>query len=116
MADYATAVGFVQFPVQERELDNGDTVRDVTIRIPGVDAPLIKVTLWPELADTDVEEGDFIAVDGAYKERSGQKKDGSKTTFRDMNAKKLVVITGAGPVEREVVNKATGSKVKARAF
>lgn len=104
MADYATAVGFIQFPVEERELPSKDVVRDVSIRTPGLDAPLIRITVWPEFADTELNEGDFIAVDGEYTERIATKND-RPVTYRNMSAKRIAVVAQAEKPEREVVNK-----------
>lgn len=105
MADYATAVGFIQFPVEDRELPSGQEVRDVTIRTLGLDAPLVRITVWPEFADVELDEGDFIAVDGEYTERTAQNKGGENRTYRNMSAKRLAVVTKAEKAETEVVNK-----------
>lgn len=85
MADkqYATAVGFVQFDVTEREA-NGQTVRDATIRTPGTDGSLIRITLWPDFDEAGVEKGDFIAVDGSVEVREVDGK-----TYVNMNPNKL---------------------------
>src|SRR3954471_14506534 len=108
MADktYATAVGFVQFKVEERDV-NGQTVRDVTIRTPGTDGKLIRITLWPEYAAQEVALGDFIAVDGDVTTREHEGK-----TYVNMNASKLVVFEGATRLEREVVSRKPASKSK----
>ena len=111
MPDYATITGFVQFEVNERELDNGDKVRDLTVGLTGVNAPRVRVTLWPEFADVDVDEGDFVAVDGTWEERTGQNKAGEKVTYRNVNARRIAVTKGAERAEREVSN-----KKKARSF
>lgn len=103
MADkqYATALGFVQFDVDERDV-NGQTVRDVTIRTPGTPSTgggvLIRVTLWPEFAATEVTKGDFIAVDGTVDVREV----GGKS-YVNMNAKELAVTVPAKKLTREVV-------------
>jgi hypothetical protein len=116
LAEYATVVGFVQFPVTDRQLDSGETVFDVTVRPAGVDAPLVRITIWPELAEAleaegvQVEEGDFVAFDGQYSERTGQKQDGGKTTYRNVNAKKVTVSKGITAAPREVVNKSTSKR------
>lgn len=111
MADYATAVGFVQFPVEDRELPSGQAVRDVTIRTLGLDAPLVRVTVWPEFEDVDINEGDFIAIDGEYTERVAQNGAGENRTYRNMSAKRIAVTPAAAKAEPEVVNKKkAGSK------
>lgn len=83
MADFATAVGFIQFPVNEREA-NGEQVRDVTIRTPGTDGTLVRVTLWPAFDEAEVVEGDFIAVDGKLNVREVEGK-----TYVNIDANKL---------------------------
>lgn len=105
MADqYATVVGFVQFPVEERELPSGQNVRDVTVRPFGIDMPLVRITVWPEFAGTDIQEGDFVAVDGKYEERVADNKEGQKRTYRNLNPQKLAILAAAPRAEREVVN------------
>lgn len=101
---YATVVGFVQFPVEERSLPSGQKVRDVTVRPSGVDTPLVRGTLWPEFDSVEVNEGDLIGIDGEYTERTGQNREGGSVTYRNVNIKKLAVISAAERAEREVVN------------
>lgn len=110
MADktYATAVGFVQFDVDERDAA-GQTVRDVTIRTPGTPktggGALIKITLWPEYASTNVEKGDFIAVDGTLEVREVGDK-----TYINLNASNLAILAPADKLDREVVKKPAKSR------
>lgn len=106
MAEYATAIGFVQFEVTERELPSGQTVRDATIRTPGSDGRLVRITLWPEFDETEVNEGDLIAVDGKFEERNVDGK-----TYLNLNPNKLAVVEAAPRAEREVERK-SGSKGK----
>ena len=110
MPEYAHISGFVQFEPIERELDDGGKVRDISVRGAGVEQPLVRVTLWPQFEDVEVEEGDFVAIDGTYEERVGQKKDGGKTTFRNMNARRVFVAKGEQPAERTVANAGGGRK------
>lgn len=95
--DFATVEGFIQFPVQERETNN-NTVRDITIRTTGIEGRLIKITVWPQFAHVEFDEGDWVSVDGDY--RVTEKGD---KTYVDMNAKKLAVVRAAEAGEREVV-------------
>lgn len=109
MADsqYATAVGFVQFDVTEREA-NGQTVRDATIRTPGTDGSLIRITLWPDFDEAAVEKGDFLAVDGKIEVREVDGK-----TYINMNANKLHwkgQDFATAEREREVVGKKSARK------
>ncbi len=99
MAEYATAIGFVQFDVDERDV-SGQTVRDVTIRTPGADGKLVRVTVWPEFSDTAIEKGDFVAVDGVFEARTVGDK-----TYLNMSAKSLLVQKSASKADPEVANK-----------
>jgi hypothetical protein len=109
---YATVVGFVQFPVEKRALPSGQEVRDVTVRPAGVDTPLVRGTLWPEFDSVEVGEGDLVAIDGEYTERTGQNREGGSVTYRNVNIKKLAVLSGAERAEREVVNSKGGGRKK----
>lgn len=109
--EFKGAGGFVQFPVEERDV-NGQTVRDVTIRALGSDGPYIRITVWPEFADTDVEEGDLVFVDGPFEAREGQTKSGEKRVYLNMSAKSLVVIKGETREERGTTKKAASSTSK----
>lgn len=122
MAEWATVNGFVQFQPEEREA-NDVTVRDITVRPSGTDKPLIRITLWPEWiealeeAGIELEEGDFVAADGQYEERTGQAKDGGKRTYRNLNSiNKLAVTKGLKRKEREVVNKRQTRAKKSDSF
>jgi len=102
MADdgiFAGASGFIQFPVETRELDSGQTVRDATIRSLNTNE-LVKITFWPDFEDAEFEEGDFIAVDGKFTTR----KVGDKV-YTNASARKLAVAKAVQPKEREVVKK-----------
>lgn len=98
---YASASGFVQFDVKERDANN-QTVRDVTIKSTG-SQQLISVTVWPEFDGVEIKKGDFVAVDGLYKVNSGQSKDGGTKDYHNISAGSLVVIPGAVKAESEVV-------------
>lgn len=103
MAQYATAVGFVQFEPVWRDA-NGKDVVDYTIRTPGSDGSLVRVTVWPELQGDDIQKGDFIAADGKLTVGSYEK-DGETRKSIQINAYSLAVIKGRKPEEREVVNR-----------
>jgi hypothetical protein len=102
---YATANGFIQFPVEEREV-NGQTVRDITIRTPGSrEVPgggqLIRITVWPEFSDVDLKEGDWVGADGKLEVREV----GDKVYVNLNSVSKFAVVPGVQRAEREVVNK-----------
>lgn len=105
---YAAADGFVQFDPRTREA-NGQTVRDVTIKQFG-SQKLIYITVWPEFDDTEINKGDFVAVDGLYSSRVKQTDDGSPKEYINISAGSLVVVPGARKAERTVVSAGTASK------
>lgn len=112
---YVTAVGFVQFPPQEREA-NGKTVRDIVIKTPGGDGKNIRVTVWPEIQGADViEKGDFVAVDGGFSSSTYQAQDGTQKTSLQISAYSLAVLgKSLGRTDREVESKSSavsGEKV-----
>lgn len=103
--------GFVQFPVEERDV-NGQTVRDVTIRALGSEGSYIRITVWEEWADTDIDEGDLVFIDGPFEAREGQTKDGEKRIYLNMSAKSLKVFKADSPSDRGTTKK-SGAKTKA---
>lgn len=114
MSDYASAAGFIQFDVKTREV-NGQTVRDVAIRAVG-SQKLISVTVWPEFDAVELERGDFIAVDGKFKQSLGQAPDGSPREYFNLSASALVKIAPAIKKERGVVQATTnGASVETEA-
>lgn len=102
MADYATAMGFVQFDPVSREA-NGQTVVDYTIKSPGPEGNLVRVTVWPELQGDTISKGDFLAVDGKLT-ISSYEKDGERRQSIQISAKSLAVLSGRQQADREVVN------------
>ena len=109
MAEYGSAAGFIQFPVNEKEV-NGQDIREFVIRAVG-SQKMIKITLWPEWEDVVVDEGDFVAVDGKYEVSLGQGRDGSQREFVQITPYKIVVTKGETRKEneRKVVQKAARS-------
>lgn len=108
--EFKSVGGFVQFEVDERPVSN-QTVRDVTIRHLGAEGPLIRITVWPEHDDTEIDRGDLIFVDGPYEERVVQT-DNGKTTYRNMSATNLVVLSSAPKAEKKVANKKPKASAK----
>jgi len=110
MADdaiYGSAAGFIQFDVEEREA-NGATVRDATIRSIAT-GDLLRITIWPEHAETDLEKGDFIAVDGKVTIREVEDK-----TYVNMSAFGLVKLSPEAREESERVVKKSSAKSTGR--
>lgn len=105
MADtqYVSAVGFVQFDPRERDA-NGQTVVDYTIRTPGTEGILVRVTVWPELQGDEINKGDFLAVDGKLSIGSYKGQDGAMRQSVQITASQLAVLPGRSRAPREVVN------------
>jgi single-stranded DNA-binding protein len=105
MAEYVSANGFIQFDPIEREA-NGQDIIDFTIKTPGTDGILIRVTVWPELQTDAVvaaKKGDFLAVDG--KLTIGEyTKDGESRKSVQISSNQIAVLLGEQKAEREVVN------------
>ncbi len=106
-AIYGSAAGFIQFDVEEREA-NGATVRDVTIRSLAT-GDLLRITVWPEHEDVELEKGDFIAVDGKVTIREVEDK-----TYVNMSAYGLVRMIPEARTESEGVKKSPAKKSSGR--
>lgn len=100
---YPGAAGFVQQfgadkpAVTTREVNN-QTIREFTIKALG-SQKLIKVTLWPEFAGTEINAGDFVAVEGkmTVNEKNG-------VTYFNLSASKLAKGVSCAKADRQVVN------------
>jgi len=103
-ATYVSAEGFVQFNPTEREA-NGQKVVDVTIKTPGTEPALIRVTIWPELQGVEVERGDWIAVDGKFQVGAFKGRDGQDRQSIQISATNLAVVKPVERTDRAVVNK-----------
>lgn len=107
---YVTAVGFIQFDPQEREV-NGKAVTDVVIKTPGGDGKNIRITIWPEFVLPEkLEKGDFIAVDGTFDSSTYQGKDGDTKTSLQISPYKLAILgKPVARTERDVVSSGSSS-------
>lgn len=112
-AQYASAEGFVQFEPVEREA-NSQTVMDYTIKTPGTDGVLIRVTVWPELQGADIQKGDWIAVDGKLNIGSFTGRDGETRQSIQISATALAVVKAVPRAERQVVNKGSSKKASSQ--
>lgn len=106
---YTTIAGMVQFDVEEREVNGGD-VRDVTIRSLS-SGDLIRCTVWPEFADTEIERGDFVVIDGKVTEREHKGK-----VYFNVSARRLAVLPQAIAAERETESASSSSSSKRKTF
>ena len=99
---YVVAAGIIQFDPQTREVNN-QTVTDVTIKTPGGEGTLVRVTLWPEFGSLKPEKGDWLAVDGKYSLNSFKDKNGNPRTQAQVSPTSVVLVPGVRKAEREVV-------------
>ena len=100
---YASAEGFVQFDPKVREA-NGQEVTDYTIKTPGTEGILIRVTVWPELAVKGLEKGDWLAVDGKLSVSSYTDQSGAPRQTVQISASSLAFVKGVKRADRPVVN------------
>lgn len=89
---------------------NGQTVRDFTIKVFG-SQKLVRITVWPEFKNVEINEGSVVFVDGKFRQSEGQ----NGRVFYSIDAKDLVVIPGSPREDREVVNQPTSSSQSAGA-
>lgn len=108
MADYASAFGFVQFDPVVREA-NGQSVIDYTIKTPGMEGQLVRITVWPELQGDDIQKGDFLGADGKLTV-STYDKNGETRQSIQISAKQLTTSKGRQQADREVVNSQDSAK------
>lgn len=99
---YTTVAGMIQFDVEEREV-NGGEVRDITIRSLASGDP-IRITVWPEFKDTELERGDFVVVDGKVTEREHKGK-----VYFNLSARRIAVVPQEIPAERDTEEAAASS-------
>lgn len=111
MADYVSASGFIQFDPNKREA-NGQDIVDFTLKTPGTDGILIRVTVWPELQTDAVlgaVKGDFLAADGKLTIGEYQK-DGQTHQSVQISASQVAILKGEVRAPREVVNSEADGK------
>lgn len=78
--EYRTIVGLVKYPVRTGEVtvrDEEVQVRNFVVRQTGVKDQAIDVaaTLWPSHEHVELEQGDFVVMEGKLTPRKGTKKD-----------------------------------------
>jgi hypothetical protein len=106
---YLSAAGVVQFDPEERDA-GGQKVRSVTIRTFGSEGTNLYLTIWPDHADTAINKGDTLFVDGTLTERVGQSQDGEKKTYLNFSVSELGIVPAEPKREREVVNRKSKAK------
>lgn len=114
-AKYVTANGFVQFDPIEREA-NGKKLIDYTVKTPGGDGVLVRITVWEELLSEleakgiTIEKNDWLAADGKFSINSWDDKEtGEKRSQPQISAKAISVSKGIVAGEREVVTASKSS-------
>lgn len=118
---YVTAIGFVQFKPNLRDA-NGKEVTEIVIKTPGGDGKQIRVTVWPEhLVEESlgraIEQGDFVATDGAFSSNTWQDNEGKKRTSLQISAYSLNVNgKRIKRAEREVVRSAEAEAASEDSF
>lgn len=110
---YVTTIGFVQFDPNVRDV-NGKNVTDVTVKTPGGDGKLVRITVWPEFKlDKPIERGDLVAADGTFSSSTYQAQDGSQRTSLQISAFSLNVNgKRIERAEREVVTPADAGQTE----
>jgi hypothetical protein len=85
---YRTLFGIV-FTVEEGQV-KGQTVRNLSVRQTGLsdaEAVLVRATVWPELEAVDVQSGDVVVLEGAYRRSAG-----TSRTFHNLSVSKMLVL------------------------
>lgn len=91
---YRSFQGFVKFPPNENEVEvRGEdvTIRSFVFRASGVKEQAIDVraTLWPSHEHVEVEEGDFVAVEGSFDVNKGKDKEGEPVTYFNLSVTRI---------------------------
>lgn len=107
MADnpYRSFAGFVKFDPRDGEAAGKD-VRSFVFRATGVkdQAMDIRATLWPSHEHVELEQDDFVAVEGKFSVNK-TKKDDKPVTYYNLSVSKIVVLgKGDGGVQEDSVN------------
>lgn len=91
--EYRTVMGIVQFEPREGEAA-GQPVRNITVRQNGFGKYAVRVsaTLWPSHAHVEVEEGDVVILEGAYKANQGKDKDDNPVTYHNLSVSRIAVL------------------------
>ncbi len=87
---FRTIVGFVKYEPREATVTReGEkvTVRNIVVRQTGVKDQAIDVraTLWPSHEDFEVEQGDFVALEGRFTVNEGETDEGEKRTYFNLS-------------------------------
>lgn len=89
---YVSKIVIVQFPPEEREVQD-QTVRSVSVRCTATQAK-INMTVWANLKDVEIAEGDVLAVEGKASQATKTGDDGETRTYNNLS------VNGIGHVAR----------------
>ena len=102
MADkYRSFQGFVKFEPNEGEAAGKD-IRSFVIRNIGVkdQAVDVRCTLWPSHEHVEVEQGDFVAVEGKFSINK-KEKDGETVVYHNLSVSRIINHGAGDPGVRE---------------
>jgi hypothetical protein len=97
---YSGVQGFVAFDPEERTLPSEAVIRNVAVNSFET-GELVRLTLWPEYADLDVQKGDFVVAEGKLTTRSVESDEGTKK-YTNISVNRIVAIPAFEPKEAEV--------------
>ena len=102
---YRTFIGIVQWDPRDGEAA-GKKVRNATIRAAGVkdQSILVSLTLWPSHANTVIEQGDAVLVEGVFTRSTSTTKDGDSRTYNNLSVSRLLKLGATDVGEREDVS------------
>ena len=67
MADFKSFAGTVAWDAATNTTPNGKTVKNFPISLVNSEGNTrVQVALWEEKADTDIQKGDFVLVEGSF--------------------------------------------------
>lgn len=93
---YKSATGFVYAGPWDREV-NGKKVRDFMMSVPrdilnNEGDVKVRVTIWDGMADKDVKEGDYVALNGKWEVFPKQDESGEFIDTYSISANKFTVL------------------------
>ena len=103
---YRSFTGFVKFDPREGEA-GGKDIRSFVIRNVGVKDQAIDVraTLWPSHEHVELEQGDFVGVEGKFSVNKTKDKDGDPITYFNLSVSNIIVLgKGDRGVREDTVN------------
>lgn len=101
---YLSVGGTVAFEPENREV-GGKQIRSVVLTPFGAgNVRRIYCTVWDQHAGIDINQGDFLLVNGKYTTNEGQSKDGDPVVYHNLSVSSLVVLApqeaSAEPVKK----------------